>query len=87
MSAPLPTIHLNGTSAAELDRQQRAIGTAAYALLAALADGAPNARDYYPQGPEAFTAAQRAHVERCDAVRRIIADVEAQIELLINHLP
>ncbi len=82
----LPTIHLNGTSASALDEQQRAVGTAAYALLSALQDAAPNARDYYPQGPDAFAAARREHSEQCDSVRRILAAVEAQMELLVNHL-
>jgi hypothetical protein len=81
----LPTIHTNGTSASELDRQQRAVGHAAYALLEALADASPNARDYYPQSDGAFAAATATHQKRVDAVRAILADVELCMEMLVNH--
>jgi hypothetical protein len=47
----VPTVHLNGTSADELIRQQRAIRDACTNLIKALADATPHDRDYYVQAP------------------------------------
>jgi hypothetical protein len=61
----VPTVHLNGTSRKELQRQLRdaheAIGTA----LDKLRMATPHGRDYYPQGDGAITLARRAHDARC----------------------
>lgn len=60
MTAPiaLPTIHLNGTGAASLQREYRRLGKHVADAIDALADATCNARDFYPQGPEAFQQAQ-----------------------------
>jgi len=74
----IPTIHLNGTSAdALIDQLSEAIDALAVALRR-LQDASPNARDYYPQGPHAFTEAQAEHEARwraIDAVRRELDDI------------
>lgn len=48
----LPTIHLNGTSNAELDALTRAAYESVADAIAAFQKAAPSARDYYPQGPD-----------------------------------
>lgn len=71
----VPTIHLNGTSK---DRLLEAIENAHAATLKAqeaLAETAPNGRDYYPQGPDAIFKAQDEHKAR---MRKL---VEVQMEL------
>lgn len=80
----VPTIHLNGTSGEELARQVKDAADAVYTAIGALRNAAPNARDYYPQGDNAFrdaTAAHWAHVESLQATYTALADVyEALID-------
>lgn len=71
-----PTIHLNGTSAAELTRQVETAYTAINAAADALAQAAPNARDYYPQGAGAYSRAADEHTARLVALQSIAADLE-----------
>jgi len=70
-----PTIHLNGTSRGELERQYEEAGHALQAALTALMEAAPNGRDYYPQGDTAIYAAQREHVARLKAVDTVLKEV------------
>jgi hypothetical protein len=77
-----PTLHLNGTGAKMLlegyNRARRAIFDAHEALRAVEF----NARDYYPQGPEAWPAARDEMGARFQALDGIRRDLEA-IELSI----
>lgn len=78
----LPTIHLNGTS-----RQMLLDGyTEAYRKLIEFRDSFNsiefNARDYYVQGPDAFTKAR----EERDAQRQRIADLMRYLEDHLLHL-
>lgn len=75
----VPTVHLNGTGKAGLLEQQREVWNAAEALLRALAKATPHGRDYYPQGPDALTAAQAEHHEACKLVRELSTRAEARI--------
>lgn len=75
MAVMVPTIHLNGSHAEGLrDEAQRAINALAAALVA-VADMGPNARDYYPQGPDAALAAQRAHEDRIKRLQAVRAEI------------
>lgn len=74
---PLPVIHLNGTSASELLDSHRAALKGLGGALDALRRAAPNGRDYYPLGPDAFAEARDAHLARVAAIEGIIAEVEA----------
>lgn len=56
-----PTIHSNGSDPFVMLEQWSDVIAAADELKRALHAAAPNARDYYPQGPEAIHAAQREH--------------------------
>lgn len=76
----VPTIHLNGTSRDELERQ---IMDAAYALqeaISKLKGMAPNGRDYYPQGPDAIIQATSEHRIRLKKVKEIYEELLAIYE-------
>jgi len=62
----LPTIHLNGTSAANLEAEYRAVREAVTATEELLQAATCNQRDFYPQEPDAW---QRAQDERAEAFR------------------
>jgi hypothetical protein len=70
-----PTIHLNGSGRATLVSQaldaKHAIGLAVLALEAA----APNARDYYPQGPLAYGKAAAEHRERLEKLQSVYREI------------
>lgn len=59
-----PTVHLNGTSRAELEDQIREAHGAVSNAIEKLQDAAPNARDYYVNGPDAYPKARREHEAR-----------------------
>jgi hypothetical protein len=81
-----PTVHLNGTSAAALlegyEKATAAVTAALTALceataavtaaLTALGEAAPNARDYYPQGPGAWTNVREAHMADLNALHNVL---------------
>lgn len=60
----VPAVHLNGTSGDELADQLRTAWAAVDAAINALTKAAPSMRDYYPQGPDAWPAADTEHCER-----------------------
>jgi hypothetical protein len=62
----LPTIHLNGTDAANLEAEYRAVRQAVDETTRLLEKATCNARDFYPQEPGAW---ERARDERTDAFR------------------
>jgi hypothetical protein len=62
----LPTIHLNGTDAANLEAEYRAVREAVTATEELLQAATCNARDFYPQEPGAW---ERARDERAEAFR------------------
>jgi hypothetical protein len=44
----------------------------------------PNARDYYPLGDSAFTAARSQHYDRCEKVSAVLAEVDRLAEYLAS---
>lgn len=70
----LPTVHINGTSREALSAQFAEVLKALQRALEAMADAAPNARDYYPQGESAFRLARAEHESRIACVRAIRED-------------
>jgi hypothetical protein len=81
----LPTIHLNGTGADSLQREYRAVRKAVAAAADALAAATCNARDFYPQDPEAW---HKAQAERAEAFRLLqqVSDYAEAWELhAMNH--
>ena len=75
-----PLVHLNGTSKAALAEGYHNAATAITAALDKLIEAAPNARDYYPQGPDAYSVARREHDARCEALRAAHRDMLALYE-------
>ncbi len=66
--ATIPTIHLNGTSYANLRDGYITAHDAIDAAIDALANAELNGRDYYPQGPGAYS---QARTERDEALRQL----------------
>ena len=69
----LPTIHLNGTGAADLEAQYRAVRLAISEATRLLGHAACNDRDFYPQGPGAY---EKAVKERGQAFEHLSAAAE-----------
>lgn len=75
----IPTIHLNGTSRDNLIDGICEIDNALRKALAAMESNGPNARDYYPQGPKAFTKARAEHAARCAKVQALREEYEQML--------
>ncbi len=73
----LPTIHLNGTSGMSLLTQIREAHRAVDKALKALYGMAPHARDYYPQGDDAFVQATTEHSARLERLRSVAEELDA----------
>lgn len=74
----IPTVHLNGTSRTELLNQLIDAARALKKGQEALAQAAPNGRDYYRiDDPRIFTMAQKQHAERLAKVGEVINELEA----------
>jgi hypothetical protein len=78
-----PTIHLNGTSPGELTHTLQAASDLLWATIKAVTDTAPNARDYYPQGPAAYGDALTEHIGRVQRLTDVRAEL-IELERLID---
>lgn len=76
----LPTIHLNGTSKAELFETYFTALDAIASARVALQASAPNGRDYYPQGDNAIRQATADHVARLRLLETIYDELHAIAE-------
>ena len=72
----LPTIHLNGTGAKSLADEYHAVYQALDRASDALEAATCNARDFYPQGGDAW---QQARDERAEMFRKL-AEVQTYAE-------
>ena len=81
-----PTIHLNGTSAETLLDQYQTAASALRQAAETLIDAHPNARDYYPQGADAFREALLEHSERLVLIRRVMNDLDLLAEQVQNQI-
>lgn len=81
----LPTIHLNGTGARNLLAQYLAAAKALREASEALRAAAPHARDYYPQGDDAYWVARHEHDERVAAVSRVADDIDRLVQHTFHH--
>ena len=77
----LPTIHLNGTTARSLYESYAQAALEIQSALAALESVELNGRDYYPQGPEAYSKAAKEHENRCRQLK-LIAD---EMQVIADH--
>jgi hypothetical protein len=80
-----PVVHLNGSGQEALETQWRDVVLAMQEATRALRRAAPNARDYYPRGDDAFERARRAFAELTEALACVEAactavfdDIDAQ---------
>ena len=83
----VPIAHLNGTGKAGLQTQYRKAADALYIALDALADAAPNMRDYYlyEDADEAFRRAREEHRSNVQMVEAVIADLAAVYDALMDQ--
>jgi hypothetical protein len=82
----VPTVHLNGTSAANLYEQVLTAGEAVREALDALHGGAPHGRDYYPQGAVAFYAARAEHVSRLARLESVLSELTDIANAIVKHI-
>lgn len=66
---PRPSIHSNGTSRDALLDSYISAGQALQDAIRAFSDAAPNARDYYVQGPDAYRLAAQEFEAHQKALR------------------
>jgi len=78
----LPTIHLNGSGKNALERDYQNARAKVRDALRAFEAIEFNGRDYYPQGPEAFT---QARLER-DFMARKLKDIDDYLEAHLEHI-
>jgi hypothetical protein len=81
----LPLIHLNGTSAQAIYDQQKKVSCACRALLRALEEAAPNARDYYPKGDDAYRTAAAEHRAKVEQVDALIKACQEQMDNAVDN--
>lgn len=74
----IPSIHLNGTNGTDLIDQNVEAYEAIRAAIGAVERASPNARDFYPQGPDAYREAMAEHVARVKTLTEL-AEVYAKI--------
>jgi hypothetical protein len=77
----LPTIHLNGTGASSLFEEYEAAWRAVRAAGEAISAATCNQRDFYPQSPEAWSAAL---AERAEMFRKL-GEVEQYLADWAQH--
>jgi hypothetical protein len=80
--ATIPTVHLNGTSGADLKREYLSAYEAIDNAIEALAGATLNARDFYPQGAGAYS---QARAER-DAAFRKLREAQAYVEEMLEGI-
>lgn len=73
----IPTVHINGTSRAELERQIETAHGWLVTTIEALEQAAPNGRDYYPQGDGALQVALREHGARLQKLVDVRDELQA----------
>lgn len=80
MTIRLPSIHLNGTSKQALLEGYLEAASAVFSAAEALSEAAPNARDYYPQGDNAFKQAQEEHNARLAKLNSVLVELQQLAE-------
>ena len=83
--ATMPTLHMNGDSFVTLFEGHCEVAELLRETLSSLRANAPNARNYYVQGSDAFACARDEHMERVRKIESVLSDVEAILESLVNQ--
>ena len=76
----LPTIHMNGTSTRMLLWGYSDAISGIQTALEGLASAAPNSRDYYPQGRDAYATAYAEHDARKQALMKVLNELQVLAE-------
>jgi len=71
----IPTIHLNGTGKETLLAEIAAAVDAISAAIAAVGHMTVHGRDYYPQGPLAYSVARIQQDDRLNALRAVMDEL------------
>lgn len=82
-----PTIHLNGSHGPYLLEEYQTAADALAAAIDAVQSITVNARDYYPQGPDAFPAASKRRAEmlaQMHALREEVCDAMLSVSDAID---
>jgi len=77
-----PLVHLNGTSGESLLSGYVHVRTTLTKGIEALHGAAPNARDYYPLGDDAFSAARREHEDRTRRLMSVLEEIDGLMSVL-----
>ena len=80
-----PTIHINGTSPQALAEAYRKAREAVVEAYGAMADCAPNARDYYTQGEGAFKEAVEEYGNRVVSLKKIGEELYELLEHCLDN--
>lgn len=86
-TTPMPTVHLGGTSHKKLTQDYEDAYYALKTFTKAFGHIEFNGRDYYQQGPEAWTAAADARIEMNEKIRDLVKYVEDHLESLAEQAP
>jgi hypothetical protein len=84
MPPTVPTLHYGGSGFAHLSEGYEAACNALRATLEALTATAPNGRDYYPAGDDAFRTAKAEHDARVRKVRDVLHELCLLHEALVD---
>lgn len=79
ISYPLPTVHLNGTGRDTLIQEYREAYRKLIAFRDAFAATTCNGRDFYPQGPDAYTQARRQRDRELERIHDLMEYIEAHL--------
>jgi hypothetical protein len=82
----VPKIHRNGSDGKHLAAKLRAASDALHDAIEAMRETAPNARDYYTNGPNAFKFAAKEHHERIAKVEMVKDDLGKIWENILDQL-
>ena len=86
-TTPLPTVHLGGTSHKKLTQDYEDAYFALKTFIKAFGHIEFNARDYYVQGPDAWTAAVDARTDMNEKIRDLVKYVEDHLDHLAEQAP
>lgn len=81
----VPTIHLNGSAGGRLaDALQEAM-RGLHNAIELLAPTEPHGRDYYPQGPDAYSKARKEYLSRLERLQDVLREL-SYIEERIHEI-
>ncbi|MEE8397008.1 MAG: hypothetical protein V3S29_13200 [bacterium] len=84
-AAEIPMVHIGGTPKSLLLHHYNDARASLRDALAALNHASPNGRDWVGRPEADFQSAHRAHAERCDTVRRFLAELDALAEAVADQ--